>query len=170
MVERGMHIDSFDTGRTLSDAELLVTVKRLAGNERHATAQLIAFLAEMDARRLYLAEGCSSLFTYCTQVLHLSEHAAYGRIEAARAARKFPAILEAVASGALHLTAVNLIAPHLTADNVHRVIAAATCAVASAAACERTMGPEAEGVTRQRVPRPLALSYARNEDAWSITT
>ena len=36
----------------------------------------------MDARRLYLAEGCSSLFTYCTEILHLSEHAAYGRIEA----------------------------------------------------------------------------------------
>jgi hypothetical protein len=73
----------------------LATVKRLATDERQATAQLIAHLAEMDARRLYLGEGCSSLFTYCTQVLHLSEHAAYGRIEAARAARKFPAILEA---------------------------------------------------------------------------
>ena len=126
MVDRGMHINSLHTAATLSDAELLVTVKRLAANERHATAQLIAFLAEMDARRLYLAEGCSSLFTYCTQVLHLSEHAAYGRIEAARAARQFPAILDAVASGALHLTAVNLIAPHLTADNVDRVIASAT--------------------------------------------
>ena len=44
-------------------------------------------------------------------VLHLSEHAAYGRIEAARAARKFPPILDAVASGAIHLTAANLIAP-----------------------------------------------------------
>ncbi len=61
--------------------------------EREATAALIAALGELDARRLYLAEGCSSLFTYCTQVLHLSEHAAYGRIEAARAARKWPVVL-----------------------------------------------------------------------------
>ena len=126
MVERGMHIKPLDTAATLSDAELLAAVKSLAANERHATAQLIAHLADMDARRLYLAEGCSSLFTYCTQVLHLSEHAAYGRIEAARAARKFPEILDAVLSGALHLTAVSLITPHLTADNVHRVIAEAT--------------------------------------------
>jgi hypothetical protein len=58
-------------------------------------------------------------------VLHLSEHAAYGRIEAARAARKFPALLEAIATGALHLTAVTLVAPHLTPDNVDRVIASA---------------------------------------------
>lgn len=35
-------------------------------------------------------------------------------------------LLEAVASGALHLTAVTLIAPHLTVENVDRVIAAAT--------------------------------------------
>jgi hypothetical protein len=126
MVERGMHINPLDAAATLSDAELLATVKRLAANERLATAQLVAHLAEMDGRRLYLGEGCSSLFTYCMQVLHLSEHAAYGRIEAARAARKFPTILEAVASGALHLTAVNLIAPHLTDENVHRVIAEAT--------------------------------------------
>ena len=79
----------------LSDPELLVEVRRLAGQERKATARLIAALGELDARRLYLGEGCSSLFTYCTQILHLSEHAAYGRIEAARAARKWPAILGA---------------------------------------------------------------------------
>jgi 5-methylcytosine-specific restriction endonuclease McrA len=125
MVEKGMHTNLLDAAATLSDAELLATVRRLAENERHATAQLVAHLAEVDARRLYLGEGCSSLFTYCTQVLHLSEHAAYGRIEAARAARKFPTILEAIETGALHLTAVNLVAPHLTAENVHHVIAAA---------------------------------------------
>ena len=69
----------------MSDVALIQEVRAAAGRERAATAQLIALLAEFDARRLYLAEGCSSLFTYCTQVLHLSEHAAYGRIEAARA-------------------------------------------------------------------------------------
>jgi hypothetical protein len=55
-------------------------VKRLAAGERRATAVLIRSLMELDARRLYLSEGCSSLFTYCTQVLHLSESAAYNRI------------------------------------------------------------------------------------------
>jgi hypothetical protein len=101
----------------LSNQELLAEVKRLAACERQATVRLIASLMEVDARRLYLGEGCSSLFTYCTQVLHLSEHAAYGRIEAARAARRFPEILELLADGALTLTAVGLLAPHLTADN-----------------------------------------------------
>ena len=109
----------------LSDADLLVTVHRLASDERHATAALIASLAELDARRLYLGEGCSSLFTYCMQVLHLSEHASYGRIEAARAARRFPIILDWLAEGALTLTAVGLLAPHLTGANHRTVLDAA---------------------------------------------
>ena len=109
----------------LSDAALLDEVKRLTAGERHATARLIAALGELDARRLYLGEGCSSLFTYCTQVLHLSEHAAYLRIEAARAARRWPDILGLLADGALHLTAVGLLAPHLTLENHERVLAAA---------------------------------------------
>ena len=56
----------------LSDGELVAEVTRLAGCERHATAHLIAALAELDTRRLYLGQGCSSMFTYCTQVLHLA--------------------------------------------------------------------------------------------------
>jgi hypothetical protein len=80
---------------------------------------------EVDARRLCLAEGCSSLFTYCMQVLHLTEHAAYGRIEAARTARKFPVIPERIADGTLSLTAVGLLARHLTTDNYVTVLDAA---------------------------------------------
>jgi len=101
----------------LSDGELVAEVKRLAGCERHATAHLIAALAELDTRRLYLGQGCSSMFTYCTQVLHLAEHAAYNRIEAARAARRFPLILTLLADGCVHLSAVRLLAPHLTQEN-----------------------------------------------------
>ena len=47
----------------LSDEQLLLELRRLAGQERQATARLIAALGELDARRLYLGEGCSSLFT-----------------------------------------------------------------------------------------------------------
>lgn len=83
----------------VSDHQLLLDVTRLAAAERQATAQLIACLAEVDARRLYLGEGCSSLFTYCTHVVRLSEHAAYGRIEAARAARRFPVVLDLLSRG-----------------------------------------------------------------------
>jgi hypothetical protein len=89
---------------TFANEALLAETIRLAANERRATGQLIAALAEVDARKLYLAEGCSSLFVYCTRVLHLSEHAAYARIEAARAAWRFPMILEFLVDGSITLT------------------------------------------------------------------
>jgi 5-methylcytosine-specific restriction endonuclease McrA len=117
--------NGFTHHAALSDPELLIEVRQLVSTERQATARLIAALAELDARRLYLGEGCSSLFTYCTQVLHLSEHAAYGRIEAARAARKWPIVLDLLADGSLHLTAVSLLRPHLTDENHRELLAAA---------------------------------------------
>jgi hypothetical protein len=86
---------------------------------------LLAALAELDARRLYLGQGYSSLFTYCTHALQLSEHAAYGRIEAARAARRYPIVLDLLAEGALTLTTVCLLARHLTSENHRAVLDAA---------------------------------------------
>lgn len=106
----------------LSNDELLGRVKHLAERERTATVRLIACLAELDKRRLYLGEGCSSLFTYCTQILHLSEHAAYGRIAAARTVRKFPALLEMLEDGSVNLTTVVLLAAHLTSENYGEVV------------------------------------------------
>ena len=96
-----------------------------AAAERTATARLIALLAEMDLRRLYLAQGYSSLFVYCTRSLHLSEHGAYGRIEAARAARRFPIVLDWLADGSITLTTVCLLSSQLTVDNHQRVLESA---------------------------------------------
>ena len=47
----------------MSDQELLRLIERAAASERRATVHLITLLMELDARKLYLAEGCSSLFT-----------------------------------------------------------------------------------------------------------
>jgi hypothetical protein len=110
---------------TLSDDELAEHVKYLAACERRASVALIRSLVEFDTRRLYLREGCSSLFTYCTHVLHLSEGAAYNRIETARAARRYPKVLDALERGDLTLTAVRLLAPYLTAENHDKVLVAA---------------------------------------------
>src|SRR5215471_6392140 len=111
---------------SLTDAQLLVRVKLLAVQERESTANLIAGLMELDLRRLYLGEGCSSLFAYCTQVLHLSEDAAYTRIRAARVAAKWPEVLELIANGSLTVTAVRLLSDALTEANHAALFAAAT--------------------------------------------
>jgi hypothetical protein len=103
----------------LTDNELTTAVRRFATEERASTAQLVAHLAEFDARRLHVAAGFPSLFAYCCEVLRLSEHETYNRIEAARAARRFPIIIDRLAEGSLNLTSVRLLAPHLTLEN-HR--------------------------------------------------
>jgi hypothetical protein len=51
-----------DSVQVLTDEQLLTRVTTVAGRERKATARLIVLLSELDARRLYLGEGYSSLF------------------------------------------------------------------------------------------------------------
>jgi HNH endonuclease len=109
----------------LFDEELVRNLESAVAHERGATVQLIALLAEMDVRRLFLEQGHSSLFVYCTKCLHLSEHAAYGRIEAARAAQKFPSILDKLTDGSITLTTICLLSNHLTEDNHERLLEAA---------------------------------------------
>jgi hypothetical protein len=65
------------------------------------------------------------MFAYCTRVLLLSEHAAYGRILAARMSRKIPILIEMLREGSLTLTALRLLAAHLTPDNSGEVLAQA---------------------------------------------
>ena len=109
----------------LSNEELLAEMSRLALRERQETAALIRCLMEVDARRLYLSEGYSSLFTFCTQALHLSEHAALGRIEVARAARRLPALLLHLEDGSVTVTNARMLAPHMTEANCEELLAAA---------------------------------------------
>jgi 5-methylcytosine-specific restriction endonuclease McrA len=144
----------------LSDRVLLDSIAHAAADERHATVDLIRLLAELDARRLYLSEGCSSLFTYCTQVLHLSEHAAYHRIEAARALRAFPEVLDLLADGALTLTTVALLRAHLTAENHHELLAAArykTKREVEDQIAGLAPRPDVKPLVRQVVDRPRSL-------------
>ncbi len=113
-----MNTNALTTAAGLSDHDLLARLSTLAGRERETLAELLAHLAELDARpSVYAARGYGSLHAYCTQALRLSEDAASNRITAARACRRFPVILELLASGELTLTSVRLLAPHLTPEN-----------------------------------------------------
>jgi hypothetical protein len=115
------------TAVALSDADLLARIDALARTEREATAELVGHLAALELRpSLYAAQGYGSLFDYCTHVLRLSEDAACTRIHVARLGRRFPVILDLLSSGAIGLSAVRLLGPHLTAENHEEVLARAT--------------------------------------------
>jgi hypothetical protein len=109
----------------LPSDQLLLRLHELVQQSHVLEAELIAHLGEVDTRRLYLEEACPSMFHYCVHRLHFSEAAAYKRIAVARATRKFPVVLEALAKGEIHLTGASLIAPHLDREGLMVWVAAA---------------------------------------------
>jgi hypothetical protein len=112
--------------RELSNMALVDEVGRLAGREREASVAFIVHVAEFDARRLYAEAGFTSTYRYCIDVLHLSEDAAWNRIDAGRAARAYPVILEMLVAGTLSPTTARMLRPHLTPDNHRELLAAAS--------------------------------------------
>ena len=111
------------TADALSPQELLAHLDVLARRERTASAELVAHLAALASRpALYASRGYGSLFAYCTDALHLSEDAACNRIEAAKACRRFPVLLDLLAAGSLTLTSVRILSPHLTPENLAAVL------------------------------------------------
>ncbi len=111
--------------KRLSDKNLLARLAELAAHERGETVLLVAHLAELDTRDVHLRAGHGSLFAYCRTALALSEQEAYNRIAVARAARRFPVVLEMLEAGALNLTTVTILAPRLTSDNHRAALEAA---------------------------------------------
>ena len=140
---RGAAVKAYSLSH-LSDQTLLNQLTSLVSRDRATTAELVAHIAEVDARRLYLPAACSSMFVYCVRVLGLSEEAAFKRIHAGRAARRFPAIFEAMAEGRLHLSAVVMLAPHLTDQSADEFLACAA----------RKTKSQIEQILAQRFPRP----------------
>src|SRR5438046_1990436 len=100
----------------LADSTLLHDLVALVTQDRATTAALLAHLAEVDERRLYLPLAFSSMYDYCVRELHMSEDTAFKRIRVARTARRFPAIFPALADGRLNLNAVLLLTPNLTPE------------------------------------------------------
>jgi hypothetical protein len=135
----------------LSDQGLLSGFTTRLSLDRDTTAELVADLAEIEERRLYLPAAYSTMHLYCVHEFHMSEETAFKRMRAARAARKFPALYPALADGRLHLTAVVLLAPHLTPENVDELVAAAS---------HRTKA-EIELLVAARFPRPVVPTTVR---------
>jgi hypothetical protein len=109
----------------LSDAEVLAGTRRLVGRSNLVMAELLGHLAEVEARGIHRTRACSSLYAYCIYELRFSEDEAFRRVAAARLIRRFPALLDALASGELHLTGLLMLGPHLTEANLTEVLARA---------------------------------------------
>jgi hypothetical protein len=160
------------TAAALSDHDLLARTEALASRERETSAELVAHLAVLDSRpSVYAARGYGSLFEYCTAALRLSEDAACTRTAAARACRRFPVILDLLASGTISLTSVRLLGKHLTPENHRAVLARAsgqTNKQVQALVAELAPEPDISSSVR-RLPAPAALTSPATPDAMPVS-
>ncbi len=142
----------------LNDQQLVSGLHSALAVGHRATAAIVAHLGEVEARKLYLKHACTSMWVYCLERLGLSEPAAFKRLRAARASRQFPIIVERLASGAIHLTAVSMLAPRLTVENHVALLDAA--AGRSKAGVERLLA--------ERFPQPDVLAGVRKLPARAV--
>ncbi len=140
-----------DTLDSLSNEQLLARLPVLCSEERRATAEVIVYLAEVERRKLYLQEACSSLFAFCVERLGYSEQAALKRMRVARLYLELPQILDELKGGAIHLTGLFLLSGHLTGDNAESLLA------------------EARGKTRRQLELVIARWFPRPDVLASIT-
>ena len=70
----------------LDKNQLLRDFAGLVDQDRRATATMLAYIAEIDRRKLYLEQAFPSMFAFCTKRFHMSEAIAAKRIRAGRAA------------------------------------------------------------------------------------
>ena len=136
---------------TVTDQILLRDLVTHLSENRASTATLLADLGEVEERKLYVPAAYPSMHLYCVHELHMSEETAWKRLRVARAAREFPAIFPALADGRLHLTAVVLLARHLTPETADELLAAATHKSKS----------EIERLLAERFPRPDVATSLR---------
>ena len=88
----------------LPDQVLLEQTRMLARHEQALQLSVLDHLREIDARRLYLRRGFSSLFDYTVRELHYTEAAAWRRIKAMRLCRETRGVRERLQDGSLNLS------------------------------------------------------------------
>ena len=103
--------------RQLHDDQLLTEAKFVAKTERRLQARQVLLLGEIVRRRLHLREGYDSLFSYLVKELKYPKSCAYLRSTVAKAAGRYPKIIEMMERGELSLAAATVVAKHLNEKN-----------------------------------------------------
>ena len=104
---------------------VLDNLPKLIEADRATLAMILAHIAEVDAQRYYIAAAYPSMIAYCMGALRMPKDSALKRIRVARAAREYPAILDAIAESRLTLTTVGMLKKYLTNETAVSLLAEA---------------------------------------------
>src|SRR5256885_2001165 len=150
-------IDSTAAVTVMNDDDLIASTREIARKSNGVEAELLLFLGEIDARKIYRERASPSMIAFCMREFNFSEGAAFNRILVARAARKIPAMLDALRSGAVHLTGLRSLIPHLDEENHEKVLA-------QAAGKSKREIEELAAALSPRPPVPDAVRKNRNRE------
>ena len=137
----------------VGNEELVAALSVLVRRENDLMSDLLAHLAALDERRLYLdlgfhPFGCHearpSLFAYCTEALGFCKSSAGRRIAVARVCKRYPEAFARVARGELQLSVLSLLGPHLNPENAAELFEA----------CVRKSCEQVELLLAARFPKP----------------
>ncbi len=101
----------------LSNEQLIRKGDRAVWNRHELAIEILDCLIEIERRSLYLKEGYSSLFEYCTRRWHYSSPKAGRTIAVARCAKKFPGVRSLLVERKIKVCGVARIAGILTEKN-----------------------------------------------------
>ena len=105
MVTTAGHTKINSTVSALSDDQLLEQIGKLAGLDHQIHVFVIDHLLEIEARRVYLSRGFSSLFDYVKRGLGYSDAATWRRINAMKLCTRIDGVRERLWDGSLTLDA-----------------------------------------------------------------
>ncbi len=108
----------------LDDMALWLQTKAAAEQEKQCCAAVIAHIAELKKRKLFLLYACKSIFDYCCTVLGYSESKSYLRCQVAGACIRHPELLEDLAAGAISLCVAGKLASRLSEENKEQLLPA----------------------------------------------
>jgi 5-methylcytosine-specific restriction endonuclease McrA len=107
----------------LQDDELVAALPKLVARDNEHAADLLAYLAELDARRLYEDMRFSSIWEYCTEALGICQTTAWRKYTAARVCRRFPRMFAAVAQGEIQISVLAELNRYLNEQNADELFA-----------------------------------------------
>lgn len=159
----------------VDDGTLLSRLHQLVARERAGMSTLLVHLAEVEERKLHVPAGYSSMFDYCLREFRWTEQTAAKRLRAARCARRFPVIFEAIADGRLNVSGVMMLSGHLHSESASQLLVEAfgkTRAEIELLIAARA--PKADVPTKIRAAEPAEasplLATRRNADSTGSST
>ena len=106
--------------KSLSDQELIGSLKDLIAEEREIQTAILHYIREVETRKLYLQYGYGSLFTYLTEGLGYSEGSAQRRIQSMRLIHSVPEVEAKLESGEMSLSVASKVQSFIQNEDKRR--------------------------------------------------